>query len=396
MNPSPTLRLINLAHALDHFILLVYPTAVIAIARETALDYGDLVTLSTGAFVAFGVFALPAGWLADRYGRRALMAAFFLGSGVSCLAIALAQGATSLAITLFVMGVFSAIYHPVGTAMLVSSATRLGRDLGVNAVWGNLGAAFAAGITGAIATWSSWRMAFVAPGLVLIAAGIAWLRLVPREGAEGGGIRRVPAATLPRSLLLAFIATFLLVACAGGMVFNVVTIALPKVIDERLGLALPLVVTGSLATAVFVLGAATQLTIGRLVDRVSAPLLFAGLGILQPLGLAIAAATTGWAMLAGIVIAMSSIYGQVVVNDAMLARYTTDAFRARLYGLRYCLSFAAAGFAVPLIGALHDKGGFPRVLGVAAGFAAVVALGAVAMLVLTKREQPGAALAPAE
>ena len=55
------------------------------------------------------------------------------------------------------------------------------------------------------------------------------------------------------------------------MTFNITTISLPKVIDERLGLALPLGLTGSLATAVFVFGALTQLAMGRLVDRSACP-----------------------------------------------------------------------------------------------------------------------------
>ena len=58
---------------------------------------------------------------------------------------------------------------------------------------------------------------------------------------------------------------------AGGMTFNITTIALPKVIDERAGVALPLVLTGSLATFVFVFGALTQLLMGRLVDQFTLP-----------------------------------------------------------------------------------------------------------------------------
>ena len=50
-----TLRFVNVAHALDHFVLLIYPTAVIAIAARTGLEYGELIGLATGAFVAFGL-----------------------------------------------------------------------------------------------------------------------------------------------------------------------------------------------------------------------------------------------------------------------------------------------------------------------------------------------------
>ncbi|MFD0934453.1 MFS transporter, partial [Methylobacterium trifolii] len=170
-----TLRFVNVAHALDHFVLLIYPTAVIAIAAQTGLGYGELIGLATGAFVAFGLCSLPMGWLADRFGRRTMLAVFFLGYGLSCLGVASAASPVAFAIWLCVLGVASAIYHPVGSTMLVTHARRLGRDLGVNGVWGNFGAATASGITALVAASLGWRAAFVLPGLVCLACGAAFL-----------------------------------------------------------------------------------------------------------------------------------------------------------------------------------------------------------------------------
>lgn len=108
---------------------------------------------------------------------------------------------------------------------------------------------------------------------------------------------------------------------AGGMTFNITTIALPKVVDEGVGDGLPLVLIGSVATLVFVFGALTQLVMGRLIDRYSLPALFLGLAVLQPLGLGLAAVSTGLPLLLGLVLTMTALYGQVVINDAMVARY---------------------------------------------------------------------------
>lgn len=85
---------------------------------------------------------------------------------------------------------------------------------------------------------------------------------------------------------------------------------------------------GSLATLVFVFGALTQLLMGRLVDRYTLPRIVVGLSVLQPLGLGHAALTSGIPMLAGLILAVAAIYGQVVVNDAMVARYVPAQFRA--------------------------------------------------------------------
>jgi MFS family permease len=177
---------------------------------------------------------------------------------------------------------------------------------------------------------------------------------------------------------------FALALVAGGMTFNITTIALPKVIDERLGLSLPLAQIGSLATLVLVFGALTQLAIGWLVDRYTLPAIFVSISVLQPLGLGIAAATTGVPLLAGLVLAAAAIYGQVVVNDAMVARYVPISYRVKAFSVRYFLSFTTSGFAVPLIAVLYGQGGFPLILGSAAAFGAIVFACSCAFLLATR------------
>jgi MFS family permease len=180
------------------------------------------------------------------------------------------------------------------------------------------------------------------------------------------------------------------------MTFNMATISLPKVIDERLGIELPLALVGSLATAVFVFGALTQLLVGRLIDRVPVPRLFVALAILQPLGFGLAALLSGLPMLAGLVLVTAAIYGQVVVNDATVARYVPAEYRAKAFGLRYFLGFATGGLAVPLIGLLHGSGGGSgSVLAMAGLFGVVVFAGAVVFHLAT-RYGSNRALSPAE
>lgn len=395
MSPASarTVAFINLAHALDHFVLLIYPTVVIAIMADRGLPYAELIGLSTGAFVAFGLFALPMGWLADRFGRRAMMIAFFLGVGVACLGVATSTTLAGFAAWLLVLGIFAAIYHPVGIALLVSSTDRIGRTLGVNGVWGNLGAAFASGVSGALAATLGWQWAFIVPGLVAIAAGIGFWLMVPAGTAasQAGKPAHVPPKVSRPRVLFAFFAAALM---AGGMTFNIVSIGLPKIIDERLGMELPLALTGSLATGVFLFGALTQLTVGRLMDPRELTTIFVGLAAFQPIGLAIAALSTGPMMLAGLTLCMAAIYGQVLVNDGMVARYVPEAWRSRAYGVRYFLGFATSGFAVPLIAVLHAGGGFPLVLAVAAGVGSVITLTAWVFWFLA-RPRPAVAAVPA-
>ena len=172
---------------------------------------------------------------------------------------------------------------------------------------------------------------------------------------------------------MAMFGLLLMVALTAGLVFNVVSVSLPKIVDERLGGAVPLVLVGSIATAVFMCGALAQLVMGRLVERIAPHLLFAGIASLQFIGVWWAAHASGLTLLAALALAMAAIYGQVTVNDVIIARYTADAWRGRVYAVRYFLTFVSSGVAVSAIAFLYVRGGFDLVLGTTA----VVALGFV-------------------
>ncbi len=224
---------LNGAHALDHFVILIYPTVVIELAAISGRSYSELVALGTASFIAFGLFSLPAGWLADRWSRRNMMVAFFVGCGVSLVAAAFAPSLTMLAVALFVLGIFAAIYHPVGTAMVIESATQRGRTLAFNGVCGNLGISLAAGVTALLTAALSWRGAFFVPGVVCIVTGATYLWLIPDETAHRSTRNSSPDVSLSPAVAAAIFGLFMVVALCAGLVFNTLSVALPKIVDER-------------------------------------------------------------------------------------------------------------------------------------------------------------------
>ena len=107
--------LLNVAHAIDHMFLLIFATAVAAIAVDFGFpDWESLMPYGVGAFMLFGLGSLPAGRLGDLWGRRQMMLVFFFGMGASALLVATTRDAWQLAGALTLMGAFSSIYHPVG------------------------------------------------------------------------------------------------------------------------------------------------------------------------------------------------------------------------------------------------------------------------------------------
>jgi MFS family permease len=389
---------INWAHAIDHYVMLIFPTVVIGLELIFGKSYAELIALGTASFVAFGIFSLPAGWLADRWSRRNMMVLFYSGCGLSLIAAGFASDLIMLAVALTALGMFAAIYHPVGTAMLIEQATSRGRSLAFNGVCGNLGAALAAGITAALVAGLGWRAAFFVPGVICLATAVIYLRLVPDEERKAAGRGTVADVPLAVWLAVSIFGLFIVVALCAGLVFNIISVALPKIVDERVGADVPLLLVGGIASAVFMCGALAQLAVGRLVERFPPHILFAVIASLQFLGVLWAAQATGRMLIVALAVAMAAIYAQVTVNDLVIARYTADAWRGRVYAVRYFLTFLVSGAAVGAIAFLHGRGGFGLVLGmtavIALGF--VVATAAIAILVNGVEKERTRVVAPAE
>jgi len=364
----------NFAHAVDHYVMLIFPTVVIGLEVIYGRPYGELLALGTASFLAFGIFSLPAGWLADRWSRRYMMVVFYIGCGLSLAGAAFAPNFVTLAVALFALGMFASIYHPVGTAIVVAAAVNRGRTLAFNGVCGNLGVALAAGVTAILTQWIGWRGAFMVPAVVCVAAGLAYLALVPDDRQQAAGRSSAPDVRLAVWIMASVFGLFIVIGTTAGLVFNTLTIALPKVIDERMGSGISLVAVGAIATGVFLCGAIAQFTVGRVLDKFQPHLVFAAVALLQFIGVVWVVYATGYALLAALAFAIAFVYAQVTVNDLIIARYTADVWRARVYAVRYFITYVISGAAIAMIAFLHSRGGFDLVLTITA----IIAFGFVA------------------
>lgn len=358
MPEKPSLALyLNIGHTLDHMVLLIFPTVVLALAHEWNRSYSELLPLALGGFIAFGAGSIPAGWIADRWSRFGMMVVFFLGIGAASLLTGLAQTPWQIAVCLTLVGLFASIYHPVGIAMLVANTPKVGGVLGVNGVYGNVGLAFAALIAGALADLWSWRAAFFIPGMISIALGIAFYRAgrglaIAKPNAKSAGMK------LPRAVLARIFAVLAVATAAGGVIFSATTISMPKVFDERLGAVTSTTLgIGMLVCAVYLIAAMAQLLVGWLLDRYPLKTIFVPIVAAQVPLLVLAATMQNEAMLLVAVTMMFFVFGQIPINDAMIAHYTSEEWRARAYSFRYVVSFGASATAVPLVAWVHRQYG---------------------------------------
>jgi MFS family permease len=378
--------LLNIGHFMDHLFTLIFATvAALALKREWGLGYADLLKYATPGFFAFGVFALPAGWLADRWSRDGMMSVFFVGIGIASIATGFARTPFEIGLGLFVLGTFAAIYHPVGLAIVVEKWRNTGMRIAVNGVWGNLGVACAALITGYFIDHGGWRTAFFVPGVVSILLGIGYTLLRWSEIARSRGRTAVqaPARELPadlKAMLLRVSSIVFLTTAVSSIVFQSTTFALPKVFDERLGgLAISATALGQLAFLVFALASIGQLIVGHFLDRLGPRTVFMTAAALQVVFFMAMPGLSDWAALICALGFMLAAFGQIPINDYMIGRLADGQWRARIYGVRYVVSFTVLAAALPLIAFIYENWGFDVLFRVLALSAAVI-LAAVSLL----------------
>jgi MFS family permease len=255
--------------------------------------------------------------------------------------------------------------------MLVAAPARMGRVLGWNGLWGNLGLAAAALVTGALVDLAGWRAAFFIPGLACVAAGVGFLLLVQDPGKVKKTSRTIGLHVDGRTMARIF-AVLLVATAFGGVIFNSTTVSMPKVFDERLNaLTQTNFGIGALVAAVYAIAAFAQVAMGALIDRFELRRLMIGVALAQIPLLALAANLEGWAMLGGAVLMMLAVFGQIPLNDAIVGKYCADEYRARVLAVRYVVSLGVAAVAVPLVALLHrTEGGFGSVFLVLAALAA--------------------------
>jgi MFS family permease len=389
-SPSRVITFVNGAHFIDHYAMLIFAAAVIIMGPALGMAYSELLPYATPGFIAFGAGSLITGWLGDRWSRRHMMLIFFVGIGLSMISVGFVSSPLQLGAALLAIGIFASIYHPVGTAMIVSYAEKLGAEMGINGVWGNLGVASSALVTGVIGQYLGWRWAFIVPGVVTVLIGIAFAMTVVHEDRKGSK-QAAAQARVAKQDMWRVVLSLLIVVIAISTTFNAVTVALPKLFAERLAdLTKSPALLGVIAAGVYVFGAMTQYTIGKLLDKHSLKAVALPLSFMLAPFLYLAASLSNLPLIVVSIGIVMGAFGQVTVNDAMVGKYTTEEWRSRAYAVRYFVGFTAAGASVGLVAWLYDQGGFSMML---RAFAALCLLAIAAAIILPREIKAPAAQA---
>ena len=189
-----------------------------------------------------------------------------------------------------------------------------------------------------------------------------------------------------------------LTTAISSIVFQSTTFALPKIFDERLqGIARAIAgsgdtkelasLVGGFAFIVFGVASMAQLVVGKMLDVHGPKKVFAAVCVVQILFFALMPGLSDWPALAVALGFMLGAFGQIPINDYMIGKMASGPARARIYGVRYVVSFTVLAAALPLIAFVYGTWGFDTLFRVLAAAAAAIL---VAVLCLPKvLPQPG-------
>jgi len=366
-----------IGHSYSHLFMLLYPTVVLVLQREWNMSFGELIQLAMIGQILFGVAALPAGWLGDRWSATGMMVLFFVGTGLSSIATGFARDPFELTVGLAAIGLFASIYHPVGIAWMVRNAVNRGKALGVNGVFGSIGIGAAAIVAGALSAWGGWRMAFIVPGVLCALTGLALLACMRSGFVEKTQTDAAPDQPVARRDMIRAFWVLSITMFLTGMIQQVVQIVMPKLFEEQMGHLVDHSVMGVsiLVSIVFCFTALAQLVGGHLADRYPMRPLYIICAFAQAPFLFLIGHVSGLPVMAGVIVALVIQIGALPAENSLLARYTPASWRATAFGAKFVVALGASALAYPLVSHVYDMaGGVSSLFPILAVFTVIVAL----------------------
>ena len=374
-----TLAFSSIGHVFSHLVILLYATLVLVLEREMGITFAEIQWLALPGFILYGVASLPAGWLGDRWSEARMMAVFFFGTGAAAIYTAFATTKVELLIGFSAIGLFGAIYHPVGMAWLVKNAVNRGRALGINGVFGSVGTAGAAVVAGSLADLWGWRAAYIVPGAVAIAVGFAFVAcmasgVIRDRTSEARTVAPASVGDMKRVFAILVITTI-----AVGLIFQATSAALPKLFSDRLFAAEGSATrVGALVSVVYLLSAVAQWAGGELADRYPQRTVYFACQALQVPALLLAFALHSWLLVPVAVVMIGLNSALSPAENAIVARYTPLGWRSRVFGLKFVVSQGLASGGIALVAVVYDAtGALDASFLIFAAFAAVAAVGAL-------------------
>ena len=364
-----------LGHLLMHMFAAFYFVIVLAIEDDWKLSYDELLNLWFLGSLLVGLGALPAGWISDRWSRSGMIAIMFIGLGISSLLCGLSGNKVSLFISLSLLGLFCAIYHPAGISWVVNTSKETGKALGFNNIFGGVGIGLGAFFAGVLIEQFNWQAAFMQPGLISLVVGLSLTYHLKSGKISLKNISSEQFKDNPEKNQMLKIAIIMLlsITCL-SFVYQILQTSLPKAIDIRLTDSLDLSTSdiGYIVAAIYIVSGLMNYVGGILTDKYSEKLIYSigivGQGLLL---LLIVSLSNYW--LIAISLAIVAFNSSILpAENLLLAKFSPEKYQSLVYGIKFIVSFTVGPIALIMISRSYDLTGEFGVLYLAFGFVMII------------------------
>lgn len=363
------------AHALTHIYMVIYSVVLLRMSQDFAQDVTHFCTIST---VLFGLGALPASWLGEKYGENKLLVAFFFLTAAGGTIIGCAGSVTQLAVGMAILGLGTSIFHPVGNTLIAKGIREPGKAMGTNGMWGSHGEAIGPLLAGLILDFGfSWRAAYLVLALPTVLLGI-WLWSTKIELAS---LEPMPTSHAPRSRWLAVMLLLLAAMMCGGFQFWIIKTVLPEHVGGNLSPELlpdflrdhPARLGAYLTALMYFVGGFGQLTAGKLVHRREGRGLYALVFLVSIPLLLLTGALTNMPLVVSGCIMTFLLFSAQPIENVLLAQWAPPGLKGLFFGLKFTLAFGVGGLGVSIAKGVKDDFGLSATF-MAAAFFTLLAL----------------------
>ena len=364
-----------LGHLLMHMFAAFYFVIILAIEDDWKLSYDELLNLLFLGSLLVGLGALPAGWISDRWSRSGMIAIMFIGLGISSVLCGLSGNKVSLFISLSLLGLFCAIYHPAGISWVVNTSKETGKALGFNNIFGGVGIGLGAFFAGVLIEQFNWQAAFMLPGLISLVVGLSLTYHLKSGKISLKNISSEQFKDNPEKNQMLKIAIIMLlsITCL-SFVYQILQTSLPKAIDIRLTDSLDLSTSdiGYIVAAIYIVSGLMNYVGGILTDKYSEKLIYSigivGQGLLL---LLIVSLSNYW--LIAISLAIVAFNSSILpAENLLLAKFSPEKYQSLVYGIKFIVSFTVGPIALIMISRSYDLTGEFGVLYLAFGFVMII------------------------
>jgi MFS family permease len=359
------MRLTTSSHGLAHLYEGVLPPLIPLLMAEFATDYFHLGVVVTVFSYAFGLGALPAGFVADRVGPRRLITAYLLGSGLLSVFVWPVGSLFTYGVIMGLIGMFCSLYHPASNTLISHAIREKGRGFGIHGIAGSLGVALVPILSAWIGTLMGWRTPHLAFGLLGIILGLYSMSF-PRQIDATPGIVAVKESTVGSDKVSYLnLVVFFLSATALGLTYKGIMTFLPVYMGENVHLDLfrldTVALGGTVATVALLSGAVGQYIAGRLSDRYRPEPLYFGAVAVGTIFVFLMSVSVNLLLVGSAVIYAFFYFSTQPIQNYLLSRYLPRHRQGLGYGIHFFLTFGVGSTAAAVSGYLADHFGLQSV-----------------------------------